>query len=660
MPQPLKDSIITMATSQGSLRGSLADVILAAETGDLDDLPAMRPHQRGQVVTACAVLLHLVRRYGGLPVSDESIKQALADLPPLPLYPASPSEPGFMQMAFPNGTGKKPKEAGWQELDPMFFGVGHFSKSSAYEAPTEETVLFSLMSTGDRRYVLHHPNGPRWGMMAVLPSEDGTIGSEIRTLADAYDEALSKELHGGRKWKKPASIGDHMPFLLPGDAVLEFSDMAWPPLDTFRPVRVTKGNGPVRASVLTDARRCAKPLVEEGLSDPHVATTKKGAFRAFGRPLDHHHVHAALFGRLTPSKKKKKADNPTQVVSPAPIIGFSAAAKAKLVRIAATGTDNGKTLGFRDQSYRVPSTGGGASLRKSGNGDAIGLASRYVREISSQIAGIVGNTAKLVSQFLEQECRDEFERLTKSAGIEWAWSITDSDSFENSKEDFNRILRRGALDAFDKVTAEARSTGHGWLMTAKCRAMLERRCQKAIPIDEAKNDRSHEVQECSGAGWKHAMRAMSVAVGVGPSTSHAAKTIRSSSNGPMTIEHWRIITAAGFNDSEALRLAGAIRTVIDCAATVPHGQKARIASDLHALGISDMRMERLLEDTGEALRQGVLDLAYAAKSKGLTSFDWRFPGGLCLADAAGDVEAVQDLKGRIALAYCRNTPKSRN
>jgi hypothetical protein len=44
----------TLATSQGTQQGSFFDLLSAVADGSLLDLPRLRPHQRGPVVTAVA------------------------------------------------------------------------------------------------------------------------------------------------------------------------------------------------------------------------------------------------------------------------------------------------------------------------------------------------------------------------------------------------------------------------------------------------------------------------------------------------------------------------------------------------------------------------------------------------------------------------------
>jgi len=654
MVQPLQESFISMRTRRGLTLGSIADVVASSEDGILTDLPGMRPHQRGQVVTGMAIITHLTRRYSGKrSVSAQDVISVFEGLPPLPLYPVD-GEPGFMQMAFKKGA--VPKEASWQELDPLFFGIGHVGKASYEESPDHESILFSLMATGDRRYVKGNPNGPRWGMLTVLPSVDGSIGSEIRVLADAYDAALGAGRTGGHPWKKARKPSDHMPFLLPPDRVLTHSDMAWPPLDSFRPVRAARGNGPARALIVTSDPRCTKALTNSGVADPHVALSKKGYMRAYGRPMDHRHVHAALFGTLSaPKATKKKPAKPKVEIERAAIMdGSLLSADAAYVRVCGTGTDNGKTLGFREQTHRLPVARVVSSFDDDG-ADTVGLASQYALSLAATMMGTVGFSAGHVDPSLEDVARREFEDLTSRRVIEWTLGAVDPDAFEASKPELNRILRDAALEAYDTACEEARSTGAEWLAMLRRRVLLERKCRFTVPVpaEETKSKGEHEHMTMTSAADRYVGRVLRIAVAVGANDTETAKSIRSSLNGPPSMAHWKVLADVGATDAEAISSGEALRTVVNAVAVMPHGRTAHLGRELTALHITDDRIERLLEDTGASLCQGVMDVAYSARSKGLRSFDWRHLGALCLAEAAGDVEAVTELRTKIGLAYCR-------
>jgi hypothetical protein len=63
MPILVTDPIIRVGTRDGTCAVGLQDVFALAKDGNLIDLPGMRADQRAPVVTALAIISHLLRRY---------------------------------------------------------------------------------------------------------------------------------------------------------------------------------------------------------------------------------------------------------------------------------------------------------------------------------------------------------------------------------------------------------------------------------------------------------------------------------------------------------------------------------------------------------------------------------------------------------------------
>jgi hypothetical protein len=51
-----------------------------------------------------------------------------------------------------------------------------------------EQAIFSLIGSLSRPNAIHHRSSTRTGLCAILPSVDGTLGSEICSLLSAYDQ----------------------------------------------------------------------------------------------------------------------------------------------------------------------------------------------------------------------------------------------------------------------------------------------------------------------------------------------------------------------------------------------------------------------------------------------------------------------------------------
>src|SRR5262249_42841094 len=105
-----------------------------------------------------------------------------------------------------------------------------------------ETSVFSLMGSLSRPNVKDHRTSTRTGLCAVLPSVDGTVGSEICSLLSAYDQLKLPA-------QRSAKASDHFVWLKPyrpkADAPISFADLPRPFLDVGRAQRIvqTASNG---------------------------------------------------------------------------------------------------------------------------------------------------------------------------------------------------------------------------------------------------------------------------------------------------------------------------------------------------------------------------------------------------------------------------------
>src|ERR1700730_3359122 len=101
MPISVTDPIIRVRTADGAIHVGLHGVLARAHDGTLIDLPGMRADQRAPVVTALAILSHLLRRYtkSALITADDwrlALRQQLGDAA-LVLAGGPEDKPQFLQ-----------------------------------------------------------------------------------------------------------------------------------------------------------------------------------------------------------------------------------------------------------------------------------------------------------------------------------------------------------------------------------------------------------------------------------------------------------------------------------------------------------------------------------------------------------------------------------
>jgi hypothetical protein len=207
----------------------------AATRGELVDLPGMAGHQRAPVITVLAILMHVLARYANVNrASEESWAQAWNELigPDALRVTAPHDEVAFLQPPTNKPTSPQSIEA----ADLLLPNVEHEVKRTWATARAEEAI-FSLIGSLSRPNVKDHRSSTRAGLCAVLPSVDGTLGSEICSLLLAYDQ-LKLPTHGSTK------AADHFVWLKPyrpkADAPISFADLPRPFLDIGRAQRIVQ------------------------------------------------------------------------------------------------------------------------------------------------------------------------------------------------------------------------------------------------------------------------------------------------------------------------------------------------------------------------------------------------------------------------------------
>ena len=188
----LADPIFHIRTRNGVRSGSIFDVMAACADGSLQDLPAMRAHQRAPVVTVLAVLMCNLRRYAGsdLQGPDEWRRQWTKQVGQDALRLIAPlNEPAFMQAPVDELTDGR---MGLSDVDCTFMSQGHAAKPVTTGDP--EAWAFALMASIWRSgFGRGHFAAARARPVAVLVG-DGSLGSEVQHLIQAYLATTSQEV----------------------------------------------------------------------------------------------------------------------------------------------------------------------------------------------------------------------------------------------------------------------------------------------------------------------------------------------------------------------------------------------------------------------------------------------------------------------------------
>jgi hypothetical protein len=345
--------------------------------GTLIDFPGMRPDQRAPVVTALAILSHLLRRYS--PSSPTTPKDWLAALhsqlgdDALVIAGGSDNRPQFLQPVLVGVGDIKPFNI--TETDHLMAANRHVLKVAEEAMP--ETALFGLMSSTWRHHGgVGNPAGARSRNLTVLVGDGVTIASEITSLAHSYD--ASRPSIVGTAAPPPTSACDHMLWLWPWRTKQPIAQVAYPFIDCRRIRLIPAADGLVRAMIVTENGT----RVDTGtgnIDDPHVPIQIRAGTPyklALNRVWSYRVQHAAVAGSSEVSRPR--------------ILDLAPAYSS--VRVSGIGFDHGITKGSWEALYRI----GRGKKMKLGDSEANRLS-----DLSSRALSVVSEaTGMLYGPFL--------------------------------------------------------------------------------------------------------------------------------------------------------------------------------------------------------------------------------------------------------------------
>src|SRR5262249_53153711 len=145
MPVLVTDPLIRIPVPHGTTAVGLQDALARSHDGTLIDLPGMRSDQRAPVVTALAILSHLLRRYSASPLVTseawlDALQSQLGD--GLVLAGGPDKKPQFLQPVLVGLGDIKPFNI--TETDQLMPATRHVLKVA--DAATPEMALLAPMA----------------------------------------------------------------------------------------------------------------------------------------------------------------------------------------------------------------------------------------------------------------------------------------------------------------------------------------------------------------------------------------------------------------------------------------------------------------------------------------------------------------------------------
>ena len=628
----ISDPVLTLTLARGVEKGGLFELLDAALAGELVDLPAMRAHQRAAVVTVLAVIAHTLRRRGGASLAAEWKRQIGEDA----LRIAAPhDQPAFLQPP----TGEPTKRQSIESLDCLLPRVQHEVKET-FSGSVEEW-LFALMGGQGRPNVKDNRSSSRSGLTAVLPSVDGTIGSEIRSLIEAYDRTIA----GGS-----GSAADHLLWLRPLDrtsAPLIAADLPRPILDAGRPVRLRFVGDQLEAWV------CPNNVVRirdgnQWMDDPHtpklVTAKTVERFRLAAKPWDHSIQHQILFGGMR---------GPDEIHRPAILHTVD----YRFVRICALGTDQGKTRGYHEALYTASRGRRPFRLTPPAQEDrAADLSARAldaVRTGGNHLSGALlrmleidsFNTLKHrpMEQATVNHATGRLSSVAGSASVQLVLDLLSGDPDpEKEQQGINHLVAHLVWGVFREV----QSSFHDPLLVAAGEDHLRGKLILYFGIEAMQT--SEEIPRLARSS-RAALREIAAHL-----TPDDRATLRTMPLGEPPMAFWIHLAAAPREQSESTTTITVWKMVLRTLGSV--GQLGQpVGAVLAETKFPKDRMSRLLTATGGALTGALDEAGRWLMSHDIVNADLSALLALGLGDALSDATTTDWSRRHLALDYARTT-----
>jgi hypothetical protein len=621
------DPIIRVRTPDGTKHVGLQDVLARAHDGTLIDLPGMRVDQRSPVVTALAILSHLMRRYVQSPLvtSDDwvsALRQQLGE-DALVLAGGPDDRPQFLQPVLVGLGEIKPFNI--TEADHLMAANRHVLKV-AQEA-TPEKALYSLMcSTWRHHGGVGNPAGARARCLTVLVGDGVTLGSEIISLAHAYD--ATKPAVVGINAPVPKSSRDHMLWAMPWQTKQPVSQIPYPFIDCRR-IRLAVGDKDLGAVVVAENGT----RVETGtgnIEDPHVPIQVQsgGPYKlALNRVWSYRVQHAAVAGS-------------SDVRAPT-ILDLAPAYSS--VRISGIGFDHGITKGAWEALYRIGrgkrvKLGGATATRLSD------LSSRALETVSEATRAIYGpmitaygrlEDAKPYLNRAQSHLRDLLGPASLQLILDLVADTPDTEAEQNA-------LHSMALVGIRTVWREATAAIREPLTVARASLQLDYNVRErfggSIMPEQMRSDlaaRIHAVLHEMDAHLTPANRAR----------------IRSAAS-ELPLDAWLALAAAPIADMEDARTRQVWETVARALGVVRQGGPS-IGAVLAETDYPEARLSSLLAAHGDALLGLIAEIVRWLVAHDVDRCTLTDIVVLGIADTRGDNVARNEMVARMCLDYAR-------
>jgi hypothetical protein len=656
----LSDPIFSIReTGTRARQAGLFDLLAAAYGGTLLELRGMAAHQRPAVATVFAIIGHVLKRYE--PDINTTSPDDLADAwrrligPDALRLEAADAEVAFLQPP----TDPPKSQQSIESADALLPAAEHEVKRTWETTP--ERALFAIMGSIMRPNTKDHRSATRTGLCCVLTSVDGSFGGEVVNLIQAYDQRFPPT---AGTW----SAKDHMVWLRPyqrADQPIPLGDLPKPFLDVGRAQRLRlQGDGRVQIW----ANPCNTPRVAGGpdpwLDDLHTplltgaksATRYKLAKKQFGYAFQAH----LLFGGIAAKEELLTRPRIMDLTS------------YKVARICGLGSDQGKTLGYREAIFRAGHSDGLFTLAEPARDDRPSRLSEALimtlgegeSSLGSALASIrrAGDKRDATSKQIANQGKAIFRSRVTQPAIDLIFDLLSNGGEDPSAEQSRTNgLVASELRASFSIAVPATVEPLG---AARAQMQLEAAIARKFPVataEQTNGGRDSRMPAQSDDDNKRPPLARQVFAILTEFTRYLSPNdrarLRTMSLTSPPLAFWKLLAQVPEEQSESRRCVDVWKTVLRSLGRV-NQSRMPLGRVLERTGFPENRVSRLLAGTGSSLPGHIDEVGRWLVSHQVEHADLSLLATLGLADALGDVQARDWARRRLAIDFVQFRPVS--
>jgi hypothetical protein len=621
-PATLAEPLFT--TTGSATSASLFDLFNRISAGESFELLHMAAHQRVPVVTNLALLMTVLRRHAPTPpvTATEWHTAWLTQIGSDALRLVAPeTEVAFLQPPLDPAGFRSAMSL--SDIDLTFAKLAHAVKP--IDTGSAEAAVLALMGGTWKSSALKWVGGSRYGIAAVLASDDGTLAGEVRHLVAAYkshpSDMIGRYAHASR-------AAEHLLWLRPvTQSGLDPDRIPWPYQEA-RPVHLVR----VKAGVYSGIGQHSAPRRLAGAvhaDDPHVPLIQGQPYRLSDqRPWSLSSLHEMLFG-------SERTTRPRTL----DLSGY------RCVRVCAVTTRQATTRGYQESFHPLAQ---GASFSLFSRPERAADLSQRALDSAFLVSGKLAHAAGLLVSGTDRSAAVRASRLAAKARFLGDVGERMTQAVLNLLGEPEDLAREQAdlhatAVAVARVVWQRLITGcHRPLAVANATAYLEyqfRRLTESSPPTET----WVLVRQCHGI-----LREI-----VQHLTPEQRAKLRSMVPSRPALAYYTGLAAV----PESLRAAPIWSVILPALGRMQpsdrHPGRALAATDY-----PELRLQRLLAATGEALVNQIGSVCAWLVSREVTAVDLGLLAALGVADWRNDSETRGVLRTQLALGYVNQTRRN--